>query len=106
MEAWGDNTYGQLNVPSVEYLNGDLHLLEMKSGYNHNVATFYDDAIDYVDQISSVNLLDTLYVGIVYGGDSVIAPGNVQGDYLDVNMRSRFLLFPYWYGATIVMQAT
>ena len=73
MAAWGDNTYGQLNVPSVENLNGDLHLLEMKSGYNHNVAIFYDDAIDYVDQISSVNLLDTLYVGIVYGGDSVIA---------------------------------
>ena len=90
MAAWGDNTYGQLNVPSVEYLNDDLHLLEVKSGYNHNVAIFYDDAIDYVDQISSVNLLDTLYVGIVYGSDSVVAPGNVQGDYLDVNMRSRF----------------
>ena len=90
MAAWGDNSYGQLNVPSVEDLNGDFRLYEMKSGYNHNVAVFYDDDIDYADQITSVNLIDTLYVGIVYGGDSLVAPGNVQGNYLDANMRSRF----------------
>ncbi len=62
MAAWGDNSYGQLNIPSHEQLNGNLSLLEVRSGYYHNVAIFYDQSVDYTADLSNGVIVDTLFI--------------------------------------------
>ena len=62
MAAWGDNSYGQLNGPPEGQLNSNLKLLEVQSGYHHNVAIFYDPNVDYIDQLTNGAIIDTLFV--------------------------------------------
>ena len=40
---------GQLEVPGVNVLNSETKLLEIHSGYNHNVAILYDENVNYED---------------------------------------------------------
>ena len=60
--AWGDNSMGQLEVPGVNVLNSETKLLEIHSGYNHNVAILYDENVNYEDILFETEILDTLFV--------------------------------------------
>ena len=65
MAAWGDNSSGQLNVPTEEELNGSSKFLAMSSGYYHNFAIFYDETINYSDQLLQGNIVDTLFTQVI-----------------------------------------
>ena len=64
LAAWGDNTYSQLNVPAAETFNNNIKLLDIKCGYNHNVAIFYDNYIDYSTALYNEEIIDTLFTTI------------------------------------------
>ena len=64
LAAWGDNSYGQLNIPEPEFFNTNPRLLDVKCGYNHNLAILYDDHIDYSDALYNEEIIDTLFTTI------------------------------------------
>lgn len=64
LSAWGDNSYGQLNVPEIEPLNTNSRLLDIKCGYNHNMAILYDQQINYSDELYNEEIIDTVFTTI------------------------------------------
>ena len=77
MAAWGDNLSGQLNVPTEEELNGTSKFLAMRSGYYHNFAIFYDETIDYSDQLLLGDIVDTLFTQVISDSGTITEESSI-----------------------------
>ena len=58
--AWGDNTYSQSDLSHMSLLNENEIILDIFSGYNHNVVITYDEQIDYYSELMSGDVIDEL----------------------------------------------
>ena len=62
--SWGDNTYGQSDISDNIALNENQKILDIFSGYNHNILITYDEQVDFYSELMSGSIIDEL-IGIV-----------------------------------------
>ncbi|MDC3158923.1 T9SS type A sorting domain-containing protein [bacterium] len=58
--AWGDNAYNQSDLSNMPSLNENEKILDIFSGYNHNVVITYDEQIDFYSELMSGAIIDEL----------------------------------------------
>ena len=64
MIAWGDNAYNQSDLSNMPFLNENEKILDIFSGFNHNVVITYDEQIDFYSELMSGSIIDEL-IGII-----------------------------------------
>ena len=58
--SWGDNAYNQSDISNMPSLNENEKILDIFSGYNHNVVITYDEQIDFYSELMDGTIIDEL----------------------------------------------